>query len=60
MDDNSFKLSKASKLWLAFIGLVIVIGLICTYCADQHYKKTHPTTPVVPTEIVDSVHNANK
>lgn len=59
-ESNRFKLSKGSKIWLISMLIIIVIGLICTYCADKRYEKDHPIVPQVPTEIVDSVHNANK
>ena len=59
-ETNSFKLSKASKIWILVIVLVAVIGLVFTFCADKKYYKENPVVPQVPTEIVDSVHNANK
>lgn len=59
-ESNRFKLSKGSKIWIISMLIIAAIGLVCTYCADKKYEKDHPIVPQVPTEIVDSVHNANK
>ena len=57
-ETNPFNPSKPSKIWLACMVLIAIISLVCTHYADKKYYEKHPINPVVPTEIVDSVHNA--
>lgn len=51
---------KKIKKWF-FIAVIAIflLGMVYTFTADYIANKKNPIVPVVPTEVVDSVHTAN-